>query len=190
MGGEPDMHGLVTLLPSPHYELVEAVWKELEEDCGLRGIKVTPYPHFSWQIAQDYDFPSLEQVMHSIATSVSPLQLRTTGIGIFTGPRPVIFIPLVKTAELIELHTTIWERTQEVAHGLSPYYSPEVWMPHISLAYDDVDKSNIAGVMAKLAFRSFTWEMLIDNIALIYEPSGETGRLEYQFNFSAPAARL
>lgn len=178
------MHGLVSLLPSPYYEQVKALWTELEEDCGLQGIKTTPYPHFSWQIAQDYDFDSLEQIIRDVAQNSPPLTTRTTGIGIFTGLSPVIFIPLIKTVELMRFHAMLWERTRAAAKGLSPYYSPETWTPHISLAYGDTDKENIAGVMAKLAFRSFTWEMTIDHLALIYEPTGEIGTLRYHFKFS------
>ncbi len=36
------MHGLVSLLDPEHYFQVEAIWNELEGDCGLTGIKITP----------------------------------------------------------------------------------------------------------------------------------------------------
>ena len=54
------MHGLVSLLDPEHYQQVENLWNELEEECGLEGIKVTPYPHFSWLIAEDFDWESFE----------------------------------------------------------------------------------------------------------------------------------
>jgi 2'-5' RNA ligase len=178
------MHGLVSLLPQPYYERVNRLWKELEEECGLVGMKTTPYPHFSWQIAQDYDLERLESIMREIAKDTEPLQAQTTGLGIFSGPRPVIFIPLVKTRNLLDFHSIVWDKAQEAGHDLSPYYSPQAWMPHISLAYGDVGRSNIAAVMEKLAFQTFDWEMTIDNIALIYEPTGSTGDLRYHFKFS------
>ena len=56
-------------------------------------------------------------------------------------------------------------------------------MPHISLAYEDVNRDNIGRVMERLAFRIFYWEMVVDNIALIYEPTGEIGKLEFRFEF-------
>ncbi len=40
------MHGLVSLLPEPHYTRVENIWQELETRFGLSGIQVTPYPPF------------------------------------------------------------------------------------------------------------------------------------------------
>jgi 2'-5' RNA ligase len=174
------MHGLVSILPPPYYQQVEALWQELAEEHHLHGIRVTPYPHFSWQIAQEYDFDLLEKIVRDIAASTPPFVVNTTGIGLFTGYRPVIFIPVVKTAAMIALHARIWKRAQPASQKLSPYYRPTAWMPHISLAYEDIDPENIAAIMQKLAFRSFDWEMTIDNISLIYEPDGKTGALKFR----------
>ncbi|MEW5871390.1 MAG: 2'-5' RNA ligase family protein [Chloroflexota bacterium] len=177
------MHGLVSLLPPPYYQQVEALWQELADEHHLQGIRVTPYPHFSWQIAQSYQFDDLEEILQQIALTTAPIVIRTTGIGIFTGPRPVIFIPVVKNAGLVNLHQEIWAHTQPVSQGLSPYYAPSHWVPHISLAYEDVDQNNIMALMQKLAFRTFNWEMTIDNFALIYEPDGQIGALSAKIQF-------
>lgn len=173
------MHGLVSLLPQPYFQQVEALWQELETSHHLQGIHVTPLAHFSWQIAQDYAFDHLEAIIRDIAARTPPFIVRTTGLGLFTGFRPVLFIPVIKDAHLLRLHAEIWEHTQPTAQGLSLYYSPERWMPHISLAYEDIDAQNIGPVMQALTFRTFNWEMTIDNIALIYEPEGEIGKLKF-----------
>lgn len=178
------MHALVSLLPAPFSEQVEALWQELEDNHGLTGIRVTPFPHFSWHIAQDYDFPALEKWLSAIAANIPPFKVRTTGIGLFTGPRPVVYIPLVKDSGLMSLHAMLWEQTFALGTGMSPYYSPEAWIPHISLAYGDVDRSNIAAVLRDLVGRSYAWEMTIDNLALIYEPDGQTGQLKSVFHLT------
>jgi 2'-5' RNA ligase len=149
------MHGLVTLLPSPYYERVEALWKELETEHNLQGIKVTPFPHFSWQIAADYDFDALAAVLQEV----------------------------VKTIQLIEFHAQLWQRTQGIAKEPSPLYHPDNWVPHISLAYEDVDQGNVSAVIRKLAFEPINWEMNVENLALIYEPDGAIGQLKYRFEF-------
>jgi 2'-5' RNA ligase len=178
------MHGLVSILPPPYFQQVESLWQELEERHGLQGIRITPLPHFSWQIAGQYDFDRLETILRSIAAHTPPFVVRTTGLGLFTGIRPVLFIPVTKNASLIKLHTEIWEQTQPAAEGLSNYYDPEHWMPHISLAYEDFEAQNIGSLMQALTFRTYNWEMAIDNIALIYEPEGETGKLKFQIQLS------
>ncbi|MEJ2706444.1 MAG: 2'-5' RNA ligase family protein [Anaerolineales bacterium] len=177
------MHGLVSLLSQPHYQKVQQIWDELEQECGLEGIRVTPYPHFSWQIAADYDMHKLRQVMENIAANTTPFNVFTTGLGIFTGSKPVIFVPLVKSTQLMNFHDLVWESVKSLGRDISPYYDPSSWIPHISLAYEDVDESNISAVINKLVFETYNWEISVDNISLIYEPEGEIGKLKYNFHF-------
>jgi hypothetical protein len=37
--------------------------------------------------------------------------------------------------------------------------------------------------MEKLAFRTFNWEIEIDNLTLIFEPEGTIGQIRYKFDF-------
>ncbi len=181
------MDGLVSLLPEPYYQQVTSFWDELEDIFQLTGIRVTPFPHFSWQIAESYDDQRLKEVIHQLASETQRFPVRTSGIGIFSGLQPVIYVPLVKNRTLIELHSQIWEQVAPIAAGgsPSPYYHPDHWMPHISLAYSDVNQNNLAAIMTHLAFKSYDWEMEIDNLSFISEPSGTIGQLKYHYKFSA-----
>jgi len=67
----------------------------------------------------------------------------------------------------------------------SPYYAPENWMPHISLAYTDVTRQNLPCLMDKLAFRPVYWQVEIDNISFIYEPNGVVGEKRFEYKFGA-----
>lgn len=177
------MHGLVSILDKTHYNLVEAIWQELETDCGLTGIHVTPLPHFSWQIAKDYDWDGLEISLRKIATNTKPFSIHTAGLALFSGESPVVYIPVVRSRPLSEFHELIWERLDLLSKGASPYYAPPFWMPHISLAYGDLDDSKLICLMDKLAFRTFNWAIEIDNLTLIYEPEGAIGQIRYRFEF-------
>lgn len=172
------MHGVVTLLPQPYYAMVEAIWDELQEKHGLTGIRITPYPHFSWQIGEEYDIQKLQSALMDIAQHQAPFSVKTTGLGFFTGERPVMFIPVVKSPQLQAFHSQVWQALLPVTKGASPYYSPENWAPHISLAYEDLTPGNIGKVAKAFAFRSYNWEFLVDNLSFIYEPSGVTGTLQ------------
>ena len=178
------MHGLVSLLPEPFYKQVEQIWQTLESAAGLNGIRVTPYPHFSWQIAEDYDLERLKPILERIASQTQPFAVHTSGIGLFSGERPVIYIALVKTLELMRFHSMVWEKALETSSMASPYYSPGNWVPHISLAYGDVTIENLGQTMKILAFQSYAWEMQIDNFAFIYEPQGEIGQIRFKIPFT------
>ena len=105
-------------------------------------------------------------------------------MGLFTGEKPVIYIQVVKTTNLMRVHELIWERFQSIGIGISHFYNPNNWMPHISLAYEDVEENTIGEVMRFLAFKSFNWEMMIDNLSFIYEPDGTIGELKYKLPFA------
>jgi hypothetical protein len=176
------MHGIVSLLPEPFYAQVSSIWDELSDRHGLHGVRVTPFPHFSWQIAQEYPSPALEETLQMVADEAAPLRISTAGIGLFTGPAPVLYIPVVKTSALVKLHSRIWERFSSCGRGISAYYHPAGWMPHISLAYLDLTPVNVGGIVKDLVVRDFTWDMTIDNIAYIHEPSGEVGQLRLRYD--------
>lgn len=175
------MHGLVSLLDLFHSQQVKLLWQMLEKECGLTGIQVTPIPHFSWLVANDFDWPALEIALQEITSQTSPFMAHTTGLGSFSGDNPVIFIPVVRTAELSALHRQVWERIRPHAIEISPLYSPDNWIPHISLAYADVTPQNIPCVIQKLAFQTYNWDIRVDNISFINETNGQVGEVRYQF---------
>lgn len=175
------MHGIVTLLPQPFYAEVEALWDELEQSAGLRGIRVTPFPHFSWQIGSHYPEEALAQALERLAAETEPFPACGGGLGFFTGASPVMYIPVVKTRRLAKFHRRVWETLLPLGEGVSPHYAPESWMPHISLAYGDVTQENIGAAVACLAHRTLLWDFQVDNLAYGYEPDGAVGVIKMQF---------
>jgi 2'-5' RNA ligase len=168
------MNGIASLLDTPATERVKRLWQELEVRCGLTGVKITPFPHFSWQVAEGYDIPALETVLQEIVRETKPFRVRTTGLGLFTGDSPIIYIPLVKDRELLEFHARLWDATRSSVISAHPYYSPEAWVPHITLAYGDVNADNLGCAMHFLAAQSFDWEIQVDNLVFIAQSEGAT----------------
>ena len=74
------MHGIVSLLDDQHYQLVEDLWAELKQEFAVEGVYITPYPHFSYQVATDYNVEELEDILHGFAAYHTPFQARTAGL--------------------------------------------------------------------------------------------------------------
>ena len=102
------MHGIVSLLDSDHNQQVEELWVELERRFSVRGVYITPYPHFSYHVAQDYDLDKTESVLERITSNITTFKVRTSGLSVFTGASPVLYIPAVRSLELTQLHEEIW----------------------------------------------------------------------------------
>ena len=163
------MHGVVSLLDDEHVRMVEGLWAELAETFGVRGVSVTPYPHFSYHVAGRYDLGPLEATLRRLARTTAPFRVMTSGLGVFTGGRPVLYVPVARTAELSRLHDGLWHEVSRAAAGIVEYYRPEAWFPHITLAHGDLGVEELGQIVRAFGGRSFDWEIAIDNLALIYD---------------------
>jgi 2'-5' RNA ligase len=177
------MHGIVTLLDNDHYQLIEDLWAELERSFSVKGVYITPYPHFSYHVAQDYDLDLVESVLKRITSNITTFKVRTSGLGIFTGASPVLYIPVLRSLELTQLHEEIWKEIATASSGVQEYYHPEQWMPHITMGFGDINKDNLSQIIPFLANRDFKWEITVDNFAVIYD-TGTKQELKSRFEIS------
>jgi 2'-5' RNA ligase len=176
------MNGIASLLDEAATTRVEHLWRELEVHCDLVGVKATPFPHFSWQVTEAYHLSRLESVLHSLALQARPFSIHTAGLGLFTGETPVVYISIVKDETLMRLHTLLWEQLHGIAINPSQHYSPGEWVPHITLAYNDVNLANIDCAIKYLTFQSFDWEIQIDNLILVAQVDDQpTETVRYRF---------
>ncbi len=177
------MHGIVTLLDEKHHSKVKHLWQTLEAECGLRGIQVTPIPHFSWQVAQDYHYEQLAHILDEVSRQAVPFQVNTGGLGIFTGEVPVLYISVVKNIHMLQLHEKLWNEARDAGVNINAFYSPDHWMPHITVAYGDVDQDTLRCAISRLAFQIFNWEFRVDNLAVISQPDGGVGQQSLFYRF-------
>jgi len=161
------MNGIASFLDPYSSTRVEAFWKQLESRCGLVGVKTTPFPHFSWQVTEGYDLDRLDSTLREISRQTQPFTIRTAGLGIFTGEKPVVYVTIVKEASLTRFHSLLWEQLNGISIGPSRFYAPDQWVPHITIAYNDVHTDNLICALQALAFQSFDWEINIDNLVYL-----------------------
>lgn len=178
------MHAIVSLLPEPFYQEVEKIWDQLEKDFGLLGVRPARFPHFSWQGAQAYDESALEKTLSRFAGQMHPIKVHTTGLGVFSGEQPVLFIPVIKTLQLAAIHQQIWQNLEAEGNGINPFYHPQHWIPHISLALADLTIATIGPVIKTLARKTFNWEFEVDNLAHIFISEEGVGGIRIRKNFT------
>jgi 2'-5' RNA ligase len=141
----------------------------LARNFNVRSKATTPYPHFSYQVAESYDLDALEPVLRRFAENSGGFRVRTTGLGLFTGPKPVLYVPVVRSTALTRFQRELWPELAKVAQGVSDYYHPENWIPHITLAMNNLDGDNLPEITRWLSHRDFNWEIDITNLALIHD---------------------
>ena len=175
------MHGIVSLLDDDHYQMVEDVWRGLDEALGLRGIYVTPFPHFSYHVADHYDVDMLESILQEFAANTAPFEVLTTGLGIFTaGIYPIVYVNVARSPVLSAINAALWSKVEEASAGIVEYYHPEQWVPHITLAHGDIRRDKLASAIEVLSQWDFNWQITVDNVSLLYD-EGEDKQDRLQF---------
>ena len=173
------MHGVVSLFDAVSAQRVEALWRDFERSYGLKDVQTTPTPHFSWQLAKGYEQEGARALLDELADDILPLNVRTSGLGLFTGEQPKLYLPLVKDRMLLEVHALLWQSFEDIAELPHPHYHPDVWTPHISLVHGDLGKDIMARLIEAMAFLPLNWDITVDTFALLRQ-EGEQAKLEYQ----------
>jgi len=161
------VQGIVTLLDGADRERVEQLWDELRQEFGVRGIHAKRFPHFSYHVAEQYDLPRAQAALESLARQTRSFFVQTSGIGIFTRKEPVIYLPVIRTAEMAAAHERIAASAASFATGINEYYAAEIWIPHVTIAEGDVDILVLPEIVRRFGERIFRWEMRVSNFALI-----------------------
>lgn len=169
------LHGVVSLLDLESTSRVTSIWWRLEHEFGLRGVLVMPYPHFSYQVVGNYDRPSVESALERLARETRPFTIRTSGLSTFDGHWPVVYITVENEPALRAVHERVWESCLPHAQDALPYYQPESWVPHITLAHGDerntlpLAREVVQRVLVRLRTSTYLWEITIDNFALVWD---------------------
>jgi hypothetical protein len=176
------MYAIASLLDPASDQVVQNLWQRFEQNCGLVGIKSAPHPHFSWLSADLYQVELAEAALEELADQFKDFRVRAAGLGIFTGPQPVVYITLVKDMVLMNAHHKLWERLHRFAILPNHHYDPDSWMPHITLVMHDMDPQRLACAVADVAFQRFDFEIVVNHFAVLYQMNGNAG-LKSRFLF-------
>jgi 2'-5' RNA ligase len=181
------MHGIVSLFDEHITKAVQNLWVELANDFGVRQLaELIPYPHVSYHVAQQYEEQELVRHIEHLAWQATPFQIQTTGLALFTGAHLVLYVPIIRTLELSQFHQNIWQAITPMGSDISPYYQPANWVPHITLAEHDINPENLARILAHLSSHPLRWDILVDNLAIIWNtgtPQEPRYELRYKFPF-------
>ncbi len=178
------MYAIISKLDPESSTTVNKHWRKLCDACGLTAIYNLPLPHLTWMVAEDLAVKKSTPIITQISENVTPLTLHTFGLGVFTGAKPVLYLPVVKSIEMISLHEKIWDQIFPLSKDQKLYYSPKLWAPHITLAINDLNEENLACAVNALAFDTIELFVRISNLAIARYEDKKSGDILEQFNFS------
>ncbi|WP_299821319.1 2'-5' RNA ligase family protein [uncultured Pontibacter sp.] len=176
------MIAIASLLDKKTSDRVNELTEYLEKKFGLNGVKLTPYPHLTILTAEVVDADELKQYLEMTCYETEKFTIRTTGLGIFPGENPVVYIPVLRTPPLNRLHERLHSDISEMSSEMGIYYHTNRWLPHITLALGDTSPDVLGPLLSYLCEYNFDWEITIDNL-IILQKSGEYYLKEDEFRF-------
>jgi 2'-5' RNA ligase len=164
-----NMLAITSLLDPKHSDLVNTIIHDFEKEFGLKQVQATPQPHITYLIAETYNLVLLKNYLKRLSYNQRPVHAYTTGIGVFPGEHPVIYIPVLRTQPLNKLHSHLYLDISKMSMEVVPFSKPKLWLPHISLAVGDTTTDMLTPIFKYLAQYSFDWEIMLDNLSIFRE---------------------
>jgi 2'-5' RNA ligase len=177
------MYGVVTLLDAEHLIRFSEVRDALVRGCPGFRQQAAPLPHFSWHIAESYNLVRLQSMLSEFVRNARTFPARCAGLGVFTGATAIIYIQLVKDDRLAQLQRRLYEQILPLSKGPSSLYTPEAWVPHISLTTDIRDPDLLACAMRNLAFHVYDWEIRVDHLTIGYQDDQQEAEILQKYSF-------
>jgi len=176
------MNGIVSRLDPQSHHRIETLQNDILQRCELVRSDL-PAPHLTWQVVEKYDLVQLDCVLKKFITHASPFTVRLAGLGIFTGPAPILYVAVTKDEPLLRFHEQLWQWVYPIAQEPAPYYLPDAWVPHITLAMSVLAREDLLCALDQLAYQPFDWEIRIDHLVCIAQTEAGTFEACHEYYF-------
>lgn len=161
------MIAVTSLLDAEHSERVLDLIHQLEQRFGICAVKTTPYPHITFLTAEVAKLSDLKQYLEDFSRNFHTITVRSTGLGIFPGEKPIIYIPILRTPPLNALHDRLYSDVSQFSQDMGLYYNSELWLPHVTLALHDTNQEMLGPILSYLSRFNFNWQISLDNLAIL-----------------------
>ncbi|QMU28532.1 2'-5' RNA ligase family protein [Adhaeribacter radiodurans] len=161
------MVAVVSLLDAEHSKIVNGIIDDLERIFGLRGVKITADPHITWLICEVEKLAQLKTYLSEAAGQTNSVRVKTTGLGIFPGEHPVVFVPVIRADGFNQVHAELYRGIRTFSRNTINFYDPDNWVPHISLALRDTTPKILPEIISYLNKRTYNWDIELNNFSIL-----------------------
>lgn len=167
---ELEMPGVIALLPGPFAGRVESLWEEMEARFAVPRGYPGAIPHFTLHLGSHDVDPGAEEVVRKVAARTRPFTVFTSGLGVFGGPVPVVHIMVARTPAAAALAETLTRDLDGAGYpSTDPYFSPDRWIPHITIAHRNLAGLQLGGLLEWLVAQDLAWEIPVTTISIARE---------------------
>ena len=175
-----DQIWIVSILEDKLYQDVKSLWRLFAREYNSVGVQIFSHPHVTFQGGKTDNARQLKKDFQEIASKIKPFEIEVTGPRHFD--KKVIYLEVEKTYKLIEINQRINQFLKRRCQDLFEYYKPRNWLPHVTLAMDDLTKRNFETAWTELKDSKIRFEQKLHNLCIVKQyPSGKikiAGRYE------------
>jgi 2'-5' RNA ligase len=151
---------------------VKNLWKLFETKYSSVGVQIFGHPHVTFQGGGTDDTRQLKRDFQGMASKIKPFEIEVKGPRHFD--KKVIYLEIIKTRKLIEIHRVLNRFLKRRCKGLPEYYEPGNWLPHVTLAMDDLTGRNFENAWAELKDSRIEFRQELHNLCIVKQyPSGK-----------------
>ena len=166
------MIGVVSMLDDEH----RLAYESLEVGNHPR----LAVPHLSYHVAGSYDWNGVTGALEEVAAQTQPFDVVADAVAIFESIPAVVYLTVSEPAELRLAQRRIFERIVPHAHAADEYYTPQTWVPHITVT-QGIDPAEATRLAQTLRSKKIHWKIRIDNFAFMSVDNGNyviSGRVQ------------
>ena len=159
--------GIATLITGSERDEVLRYWDIFEKEYNSIGVRSCDHPNLGFQGGDCSNLDFLKDELSNLCNIISPFEMIVDGFGYFEAPSKVVYLQVMKTNELIEIHKEINIILSKSCISTFQYYTPEYWVPHITLAMDDLSETSFDTFKKRHKDTSPSFNQTISNLALV-----------------------
>ncbi len=120
---------------------LEAALRRLRERLTRAGVTPTldalgDRPHVSLAVFDDVDVARLTPELAAFAAQTPAFPVAFASVGAFPTAEGVVFLAPVMTETLMQVHRDFHRRLAALGIPCNPYYAPDAWVPHSTIAFE------------------------------------------------------
>ncbi len=159
--------GVVSILEGEAYAETKRMWRFFEKEYDSKSIQNFPHPHISYQGGLCEDLRTIDLKLKHLSSEISPFPVTTGEINTFIKPERVIFLSVTRTKTLRVIQTKIDALLQRYCSRTFRFYTPQNWIPHITLAQRDLIPNHFRNAKKDLENYHPRHKLILHNICLV-----------------------
>ncbi len=151
---------------------IREIWERIAE-AGLpsRLLELGNTPHVSLGVCARLDPVGFARQLSEFASREPKLHATFVSLGTFSNRQGVVFLGVIATRELIDLHARFDALFGAAARDPWEYYRPGRWVPHCTLT-TALDPGQVAAALRLCADVPLPIQASLESVAIVENPEG------------------